>query len=377
MTDAGTILVVDDLPQNVRLLEAVLAPRGYASCRPTSGREALERVAAEPVDLVLLDILMPEMDGYEVCRALRADPATQLPARRDDHGERRPGEGRRDRGGRRRLHHQAVRPGRAARARRARCCGSSATTTRSRRRPPSSPRGTASSSSASASRSTQLERMGRLRRFLSPQLAELVVVLRRRVVPREPPARDHRRVLRPARLHRVRRDGRARGRDGRARRVPRRARRPRPPLRGHARAVHRRRPDGLLQRPARRARRARSARCGWPWRCATASAELAEGWRRQGYDLGFGVGIAQGYATLGRIGFEGRSDYAAIGSVTNLAARLCAEAERAADPRQPARLLGDRGHRRRRRGRRADAARLLAAGARLQRRRARRGAGRA
>ena len=55
-------------------------------------------------------------------------------------------------------------------------------------------------------------------------------------------------------------------------------------------------------------------------------AELAAGWRRRGHDLGFGIGIAQGYATLGRIGFEGRFDYAAIGSVTNLAARLCAEA---------------------------------------------------
>jgi class 3 adenylate cyclase len=48
-----------------------------------------------------------------------------------------------------------------------------------------------------------------------------------------------------------------------------------------------------------------------------------------GYDLHFAAGIAQGHATLGRIGFEGRSDYAAIGSVTNLAARLCAEATRA------------------------------------------------
>jgi adenylate cyclase len=57
-------------------------------------------------------------------------------------------------------------------------------------------------------------------------------------------------------------------------------------------------------------------------------AELAEGWSRKDYDLDFGVGIAQGHATLGRIGFEGRSDYTAIGSVTNLAARLCAEAER-------------------------------------------------
>jgi class 3 adenylate cyclase len=55
--------------------------------------------------------------------------------------------------------------------------------------------------------------------------------------------------------------------------------------------------------------------------------QLAEGWARRGQELGFGVGIAQGYATLGRIGFEGRFDYAAIGSVVNLAARLCAEAK--------------------------------------------------
>jgi class 3 adenylate cyclase len=52
-------------------------------------------------------------------------------------------------------------------------------------------------------------------------------------------------------------------------------------------------------------------------------AGLAAHWRRSGYDLGFSVGIAQGYATLGRVGFEGRFDYAAIGTVTNLAARLC------------------------------------------------------
>ena len=53
---------------------------------------------------------------------------------------------------------------------------------------------------------------------------------------------------------------------------------------------------------------------------------LAERWSTEGHELALGVGIAQGYATLGRIGFEGRYDYAAIGSVTNLAARLCAAA---------------------------------------------------
>ena len=57
-----------------------------------------------------------------------------------------------------------------------------------------------------------------------------------------------------------------------------------------------------------------------------AVAELAHGWRRLGYELGFGVGIVAGYATLGRIGFEGRYDYGAVGNAVNLAARLCAEA---------------------------------------------------
>jgi class 3 adenylate cyclase len=55
-------------------------------------------------------------------------------------------------------------------------------------------------------------------------------------------------------------------------------------------------------------------------------AELAAGWRKEGYELDLGLGIARGYATLGAIGFEGRWDYAALGTVTNLAARLCGEA---------------------------------------------------
>jgi class 3 adenylate cyclase len=55
--------------------------------------------------------------------------------------------------------------------------------------------------------------------------------------------------------------------------------------------------------------------------------ELSKRWRKLGYDLDFGVGIAQGYATIGAIGFEGRWEYGAIGSVPNLAARLCGEAK--------------------------------------------------
>ena len=58
-----------------------------------------------------------------------------------------------------------------------------------------------------------------------------------------------------------------------------------------------------------------------------AAATLISGWRRLGRDLGFGAGIAQGYATLGQIGFSERSGYTAIGTVCNVAARLCAEAK--------------------------------------------------
>src|SRR5262249_11216789 len=58
-----------------------------------------------------------------------------------------------------------------------------------------------------------------------------------------------------------------------------------------------------------------------------AAGSLITAWRRHGSELGFGTGIAQGYATLGQIGFSDRSGYTAIGTVCNLAARLCAEAK--------------------------------------------------
>jgi adenylate cyclase len=58
-----------------------------------------------------------------------------------------------------------------------------------------------------------------------------------------------------------------------------------------------------------------------------AAVDVIQAWRRHGHDIGFGVGISQGYATLGTIGFAERMDYTAIGTVTNLAARLCSEAK--------------------------------------------------
>ena len=322
MPDDETVLVVDDLPQNVRLLEAILAPRGYRVASANSGREALERVAAEPVDLVLLDILMPEMDGYEVCRALRAEPATSflpvvmitasgeqekvaaIEAGADDFIAKPFDQAEllaRVRSLLRIKHYHDTIEAQAAEL---------AAWNRELEQRVSD-------------QVDALERMGRLRRFLSPQLAELVVSSGD-----DSFLESHRReitvvfcdlrgftsfaeTVEPEDLMAVLGEYHAALGD----------------------LVHRF--DGTLERftgdglmvifndpldcpdaPERAVRMALAMRAR--------VAELAEGWSRRGYDLDFGVGIAQGHATLGRIGFEGRSDYTAIGSVTNLAARLCA-----------------------------------------------------
>ncbi len=74
----ATVLAVDDQPTNLRLLDAVLTPRGHRVLTAASGAEALALLETEDVDIVLLDILMPEMDGYEVCRRIRSTPATEF-----------------------------------------------------------------------------------------------------------------------------------------------------------------------------------------------------------------------------------------------------------------------------------------------------------
>jgi len=75
---AAHILVVDDLPANTRVLEALLTRDGYRVTCASDGEEALARVAEVRPDLVLLDIMMPKLDGYEVCRRMKNDPATRL-----------------------------------------------------------------------------------------------------------------------------------------------------------------------------------------------------------------------------------------------------------------------------------------------------------
>src|SRR5690348_14763239 len=72
------ILVVDDTPRNVKLLADILAAKGYNVATAASGREALAEIESGPPDLVLLDVVMPEMSGYELCKTIRANPHTEM-----------------------------------------------------------------------------------------------------------------------------------------------------------------------------------------------------------------------------------------------------------------------------------------------------------
>ena len=275
------VLVVDDQPPNVRLLEAILSPRGYDVLTASSGEEALELIGAEDIDLVLLDILMPGMDGYEVCRRIRDQvdtaylPVVMVTASGDEQKVKALEAGADD---------FLTKP-----VNQSELLARVASLARIKRYQDTIKRQAAELTAWNQeletrveSQVSQLQRMGRLRRFLSPQLAELIVDSGD-----ESFLASHRREIVVVFC------------------------------------------DGLMvffndpvrceDGPLRALRMSVAMR--------TRVRGLAETWSRRGHDLGLGIGVAQGYATLGTIGFDGRLDYAAIGSVTNLAARLCADAE--------------------------------------------------
>ena len=78
MKDKPAILIVDDQPQNVELLEAYLVPKGYEIVKATNGDEALGKLSGNQIDLILLDVMMPLMDGFEVTRRVRKDETHRL-----------------------------------------------------------------------------------------------------------------------------------------------------------------------------------------------------------------------------------------------------------------------------------------------------------
>ncbi|WNG88571.1 response regulator [Mycobacterium sp. ITM-2016-00317] len=322
MDEPVTVLAVDDQPVNLRLLDAVLTPRGHRVVRAASGAEALDALRSGDIDIVLLDVVMPEMDGYQVCRQIRSDPATgflpvvmitasgseqrlnALLAGADDFVTK--------------PFDQAELLARVASLARIKRYHDTV-----RRQADELAAWNAELESRVAAQVAELERTNRLRRFLSPQLADLVVS-------DEHLLESHRREIVVL--------------FGDLRNFTPFAETSEPEeVMGvlaeyhHAMGALIHRYEGTLERftgdgvmvffndPVPCADAAeRAVRMALQIRDAVT--ELARGWRRRGHDLALGIGIAQGFATLGRIGFEGRFDYAAIGSVTNLAARLCSDA---------------------------------------------------
>jgi class 3 adenylate cyclase/CheY-like chemotaxis protein len=324
MGDSSKVLVVDDTPQNRRLMEAVLTPLGHAVSSAESGEQALEMIAADPPDLVLLDVVMPGMDGYAVCRALRGNPDTQMlpiimltssgdqdkvgaiEAGADDFIARPFDQNElvaRVRSLLRIKHYHDTIQAQTAEL------GELNRTLESRVQ----------------AQVDELEHLGRLRRFLSQQIADLIVSANDDSV-----LNSHRREITVVFCD----------------------------LRGFTAFSETAEPEevmsvlrefhtelgklifefgGTLERfagdalmmffndpfpipdPTLRAVRMAVA-------MQERVADLQVGWRKRGHDLALGIGIALGFATLGRIGFEGRFDYGAVGSVVNLTARLCSEA---------------------------------------------------
>jgi adenylate cyclase len=297
---AQRILVVDDTPQNVKLLADLLTAKGYEVTTAANGEQALESIARQPPDLVLLDIMMPGISGYEVCRKIRENPATALlpvvlATSLDPNQER--------------------------------VKGIEAGADDFLAKPVNQAELFARVRSLLRIKGLQDERLARLKSFFSPQLAEAIAAGKGDDV-----LKTHRReitveffdlrgftaftdnaepeeVMELLRAYHASLGKLVLEHQGTLERFA-----------GDAVMVFFNDPVPI-ERPAEHAVRTALA-------MMEAFDPIAAHWKKRGgFQLGLGVGIAQGYATLGAIGFEGRWDYAAIGNVTNLAARLCAEAK--------------------------------------------------
>ncbi|MBI3456702.1 MAG: response regulator [Candidatus Rokubacteria bacterium] len=326
MSTPAKILVVDDTPQNVKLLADLLTARGYGVVTAASGPEALERVEKERPDLVLLDVVMPAMSGYEVCRKIRENPATGImpvvmvtaldPAQERIKGL--------DAGADDFLTKPINQPELMARVRSLLRIKQLYDTVQTQAAQLGEWNKTLEQ--RVQEQVAQLERLSRLKRFFSPQLAELIVA-----GGTEDPLKSHRRDVTVVFLDL--RGFTAFAETAEPEEVMGVLRQYHAEM-GHLILAH----EGTLERFAGDGmmvffndpvpvpdHAARAVRMALAMRDRVV--ELAVKWRKLGYDLHVGVGIAHGYATIGAIGFEGRWDYGAIGTVTNLAFRLCGEAK--------------------------------------------------
>ena len=327
------ILIADDNPMNLDILQTRLAVHGYEILTAADGEAALALAREKQPDLILLDVMMPKLDGLEVCRRLRKDPALPfmpiiLVTARTDSKDVVAGL---EAGGDEYLTKPVDQAALVARVKSMLRIKALHDTVQEQAANLVSQAGELRALNRTlADRVTdqvrQLERLGRLKRFFSPQLAELIVA-----GGADDPLQTHRREVtvvfldlrgftafaetaEPEEVMTVLREYHAEM--GKL-------------ILEHEGTLERFTGDGMmiffndplpLPNPAERA-----------IRMAVAMRErvndLSAGWRKRGYDLALGVGITEGYATIGAIGFEGRWDYGAIGTVTNLAARLCGEAQ--------------------------------------------------
>ena len=322
--DQIVVLAVDDLEQNLRLLDAVLSPRGYRVMTAASGEEGLAMLAEHDIDLVLLDIMMPGIDGYEVCRRIRAVPqwrflpVVMITASGDQEKRHALEAGADDFVSK--PFDQAELTARVASLARLKRYHDTI-----ERQAAELARWNAELEQRVATQVEELERVNRLRRFLSPQVVDLVLdsgddaVLsshRREIVVVFCDLRGFTPFAEASEPEEVM-DVLSEYHAVLGQLIDR-----------HEGTLERFTGDGVmvffndplpLDDPARHA-------IEMAIEIRDRIGALATQWHRRAIDLGIGIGVAQGYATLGRIGFEGRFDYAAIGSVTNLAARLCAAA---------------------------------------------------
>ena len=325
MHDPPRIFIVDDNETNRCLLATRLGAEGYQTTEAENGERALAVVRDVAPDVVLLDVMMPKIDGFEVCRRLKGDftlgfvPIIMVTARADSKDVLTGLNAGADEYLTKPIDHAAL----VARVR------SMLRIKELHDRVEAQAAELASWNRTLEQRVVeqlaQIERVSRLKRFLSPQIAELILSSS----PDDALA-SHRRqvtiafcdlrgftafaeIAEPEEVMTVMREYHA----------------------TLGSLIHEF--DGTLERfvgdgimvifgdpiPC-------PDPCALAVRMAVAMrgrlSELSSRWRRESHELGFGIGIAHGYATLGAIGFEGRSEYSAIGTVVNLAARLCAEA---------------------------------------------------
>lgn len=318
MTDIGRALVVDDSSVNRLVLVRRLETLGLEVLQAENGMEALALLGSRPgeVDVVLLDVIMPELDGYQTLAAMKADESTRhIPV--------------------------LITSGVEELDSVVRCIELGATDYLTKPINPSILAARINASLASkrlhdleqaslaqeqALSKTIARQKEELSRFLSPQIAALVSSPEG-----EGLLAGHRREITvafcdlrgftsfaeqadPEELFRVL--GEYHQMMGTA-------------ITEHSGTLEHFAGDGVMiffNDPIRQEDHVeRAVRMAVTMR--TRFADLSSGWRHDGYELGFGVGIAVGYATLGRIGFEGRHDYGAIGNVTILASRLSSQAK--------------------------------------------------